>query len=203
MRGKTEYAPAHTWSATKPSLFRFAHCRGHGSATRNLSGVIICPAKRTAVIRRTPSPLTIILFTRWKSTFGFSCVPDGKTSLVRKGMRLGSRFQGVLRWNNAAVNPEGKKPIAARRAAIGGGAKQPKQPAKHAHPVLARNSRQIQVAALFAVHIPAVPNRSRPGEKTGFAGPATPGPQPSHTRNVVLHASPAGTAGTVAMAYRT
>jgi hypothetical protein len=47
----------HASSAKNFSHFRFAHCRGHGSATRNLSGVIICPAKRTAVIRRTPSPL--------------------------------------------------------------------------------------------------------------------------------------------------
>jgi hypothetical protein len=46
----------HASSAWNSDNSRFAHCRGHGSATRNLSGVIICPAKWTAVIRRTPSP---------------------------------------------------------------------------------------------------------------------------------------------------
>jgi len=47
----------HASGAGKSDHSRFVHCRGHGSATRNLSGVIICPARRTAVIRRTPSPL--------------------------------------------------------------------------------------------------------------------------------------------------
>ncbi len=57
VRGKRKMRLRHASSAKNSSDSRFAHCRGHGSATRNLSGVIICPANRTAVIRRTPSPL--------------------------------------------------------------------------------------------------------------------------------------------------
>jgi hypothetical protein len=47
-------------------LFQFWNrCRGHDSATRFLSGVIICPGTNgTAVIGRTPSPLTHIILQR-------------------------------------------------------------------------------------------------------------------------------------------
>jgi len=118
-------------------------------------------------------------------------------------MRLGSRFQRLLRRYDAAVNAEGKEPVAARSAAIRGGAKQAIQPAEHAHPVLARNAGQVHVAALFAMYVPHISDGGSPGEKARFAGPATPGTQTGHPGKVVLKASPAGAAGTVAMTDRT
>lgn len=118
-------------------------------------------------------------------------------------MGLGSRLQGLLRRNDAAVNAEGKEPVAARGTAIRGGAKQAIQPAEHAYPVLARNAGQVHIAALFAMHVPCISDGGSPGEKARFAGPATPGAQTGHPGKVVLKTSPAGAAGTVAMTDRT
>jgi hypothetical protein len=57
-------------------------------------------------MRRTPSPLAIIRFARWKSTFGFRAVPDGEMSLVREGMRLRPWFNRLFRGYDAVVNPK-------------------------------------------------------------------------------------------------
>jgi hypothetical protein len=164
-----------------------------------LSGVIICPAKRTAVIRRTPSPCAIIRSRQGKSTIPLPAVPKLKTRLLRDGMRFRAGLHGVLRGNNAAVNTEGKKAIPARRTAIGGDAKEKEQPGEHAHSMVARNSRQIQVAAQFAMHVADVSDGSRPGVKASVARTAAPRAQPGHSHEVILHSASAGTAGTVAM----
>lgn len=184
------------------TLASFVHRRGHDSATRNLSGVIICPAIRTAVIRRTPSPFGIIRLARWKSTFGLRRVPHGKTELLWDAGRLRLRFQGLLRGYDTAVNAKREKAIAARGAAVSRGAKQAVHPGQQANPMVAGNARQIHVSALFAVHVPKISDGSRPGVKARIAGSAAPGAQLGRSYQEVLGASSAGTAGTVAMTER-
>lgn len=179
------------------------HCRGHGSATRNLSGVIICPAKRTAVIRRTPSPQVIIRGAERKSTFGCRHVPQRQTVSVGHGMRFRTRFYGALCGHDAPVNPQREKTIAAGGAAIGGKAKQTKHPSQWAHAVLAGDALQVQVAAQSAMHVPNVSDGSSPGKKAGIAGLAAPGTQSAESHHVVLHTASAGSAGAVAMTDRT
>jgi hypothetical protein len=159
--------------------------------------------KRTAVIRRTPSPFAIIRFARGKSTFGFRYVPELKSALVRDGVRLHNRFHGLLRGNDAAVNLKGEKTIPARSAAVRGNAKQSKNPGEQSHPVLARNTLQIHVAAQSAVHVPDISDGSRPGEKTRVANSAAPRPQPYHSRQIVLGAAPARPPRTVTHAHWT
>jgi len=118
-------------------------------------------------------------------------------------MRLRLWFQGLLRRNDAAVNPKGEESIAARCAPIRGSAKQTIHPGESAHSMLARNTRQVHVAAPFAMHVPDISDGSRPGVKPRVAGSATPGAQPRHSRQVVLDTSSSGSAGTVAMTSRT
>ena len=69
--------------------------------------------------------------------------------------------------------------------------------------MLAGNARQVHVTAPFAMHVPDVPDRNRPGVKARVAGSATPGTQTCQSRQVVLSTSSAGTAGTIAMTDRT
>ena len=113
-----------------------------------------------------------------------------------------SRFGRLPQGNNAAIGSERKKPVAARRAAIRGRAKKTKHPGKRAHAVLAGNALQIHVPAHLAMHVPDVTERSGPGVKAGIAYLAAPGAHPGHANEVILHAAPTGTAGTIAMADR-
>ena len=180
------------------------HCRGHGSATRNLSGVIICPATRTAVIRRTPSPCAIIRIVRGKSIFSVHKVAGFPTRLVRDGMGCFlSGFHGNLRGHDAAVKPQREKAVAARGAAVGGRAEKPKNPGEHSHAVLAGNSLHVQVPAHSAVHVADVPDGSGPRIKTQVAGAATPGAQSGNSNRVVFDTASARAARTVAMTGRT
>jgi len=61
----------------------------HDSATGSLSGVIICPAKGTAVMRRTPSPSLILRRGKKKSTlldpslFHFRTLRNGQDGAIR------------------------------------------------------------------------------------------------------------------------
>lgn len=176
---------------------------GHGSAARISPGVIICPAIRTAVIGRTPSPVPMIRFAQWKSTARYVRVPAGKTTLVRNSLRFRPLLHGLLRRNNAAVEPERKETVAAGGAAVRRHAKKTKDPGQHAHAVLAGNALQIHVAAQAAVHKPDVADGSRPGVKAGIAGLATPGTQPRDSQHVVFDTASAGAAGVVAMTDRT
>jgi hypothetical protein len=70
----------HASSSRNSDSSRFAHCRGHGSATRNLSGVIICPAKWTAVIGRTPSPLPNHTFREMEVNLRLPACSGGKNA---------------------------------------------------------------------------------------------------------------------------
>ena len=118
-------------------------------------------------------------------------------------MRLGSGFHGLLRGYDAAVNPKREKAIPAWGAAVRGSAKKALHPAQHAHSVLARNALHVQVAAHSAMHVPDISDGGRPGEKARVTGPATPGPQSSHSHEVVLDTSSPGPSGTVAVTDRT
>jgi len=124
-------------------------------------------------------------------------------ALFRDGMRLCPGLDRMLRWDNAAVNPKREKAIATRRAAIRGRAKQAINPGERPHPMFARNALQIHVAAQSAMHVPNVADGSRPSIKARIAGSATPRAQLGQPHQVVLHAMPAGTAGTVALTDRT
>ena len=109
-----------------------------------------------------------------------------KTRLLRDGMRFRAGLHGVLRGNNAAVNTDGKKAIPARCTAIGWNAKQAIDPGQRAHPVVARNARQIHIAAESAMHVSDVANRGGPRIETRVAGTATPGAQPGDPDQIVL-----------------
>ena len=80
IRGKRKARILQASPARNSENPRFAHCRGHGSATRNLSGVIICPAKWTAVIRRTPSPLPNHTFHEMEVNLRLPACSGGKNS---------------------------------------------------------------------------------------------------------------------------
>jgi hypothetical protein len=80
IRGKRKMRMLHASSAGNSDNSRFAHCRGHGSATRNLSGVIICPAKWTAVLRRTPSPLPNHTFREMEVNLRLPACSGGKNA---------------------------------------------------------------------------------------------------------------------------
>jgi hypothetical protein len=176
---------------------------GHASAARTSPGVIICPAKRTAVIGRTPSPVSMIRFARRMSTAHYAHVAVRKTKLVRDSLRFRPLLHGLLRRNNAAIEPERKKAVAARGAAIRWHAEKTKDPGQHAHAVLAGNALQIHVAAQAAMHKPDVADGGRPGVKAGIAGLAAPGTQPRDSHRVVFDTASAGAAGAVAMTDRT
>src|ERR1700676_5045445 len=105
----------------------------------------------------------------------------------------------MLRRHDSPVNPKREKPISAQGAAIRGSAQHSEHPSEIADPVLARNARQVQVAALFAMHEPGISHWSRPGVKTRGAGSATPAAQLCRSYHVVLGASSARPARTVAM----
>lgn len=178
---------------------------GHGSAARTSPGVIICPAKRTAVIGRTPSPIAIIRFAVRKSTARARGCVGGKRRrrLARDGMRFRPlRFYGTRGRNNAPVEPEREKTVAAGGAAIRGHAEKTKQPGQHAHAVLAGNALQIHVAAQAAMHKPDIADGSGPGKKAGIAGLAAPGTQPRNAQHIVFRAASTGAAGAVAMTGR-
>jgi hypothetical protein len=203
MRGKRKMRLHRAPSPINSSDLLLAHCRGHGSATRNLSGVIICPAKRTAVVRRTPSPLGIIRFKGRKSTFRFTPGMEDNTALLGDGVRIRLRLHGLFRGHNAAVNPEREEAIPAGRAAIRGGAKEAVHPTQHAHSVLARNALHVQVAAHRAMHVPDVSDGSGPGVEARVADSATPWAQPGHADQIIFRTAPTRPAWTVAMTDRT
>jgi hypothetical protein len=123
-----------------------------------------------------------------------------KTRLVRGGMCLHSGFHRRLRRHDPPVNSKREKPISAHGAAVRGSAQQAQHPGEISDPVLARNARQIHIAALFAMHVPDISHGSRPGIKARGAGSATPGAQLCSPYQVVLGTSSARPARTVAMA---
>src|SRR5579864_510501 len=118
-------------------------------------------------------------------------------------MRLRTGFHGLLRGYNAAVNPKREKAIPAWGATVSRSAEQAIHPGEHTHSMLARNTLQVHVAAHSAMHVPDISDRGSPGEKARVTGPATPGPQSSHSHEVVLDTSSPGPSGTVAVTDRT
>lgn len=126
-----------------------------------------------------------------------------KRGLLRDGLGNLSRFDALRRCNDAAIDPEGKKTVAARRASVRGSAQQAEHPGEHAHAVFARNALAVQVAAQPAVHVPDEAGRCGPRIKTRIADLAAPGTHTRDPHEVVLHAAPPGSPGAVAMAGRT
>ena len=114
-------------------------------------------------------------------------------------MRHGSRLDRLPRRNNAAIDSEREKSVAARRAAIGGSAQQAENPRKRSHSVLAGNALQVHVAAHPAMHVLNVVQGSRPGVEAGVTRLAPPGTHAGDSHEVVFCAAPAGTARTIAM----
>jgi hypothetical protein len=101
-------------------------CRTHDSATRSLSGVIICPVKGTAVVRRTPSPWVIIRFAPGKSTLSWqdshswlSCQASrpttlrgdsvGKNGAIPGRDEIPSLVRRAVAWGQCGGKPEKRK----------------------------------------------------------------------------------------------
>ena len=166
----------------------------HDSATRSLSGVIICPANRTAVIWRTPSPFSSYGQPNKSQAGGMMDCGVQTNSLMWDRLRLHLCFRRILDGHNAPIGADREKAVPARSAPIGGKMKQPEQPGERACPVLAGNALEIHVAALAAMRVPNIRDGNGPRIKTQIAAPAAPGPQQSDPNQIVLHAPPAGTA---------
>jgi hypothetical protein len=176
----------------------------HNSATRSLSGVIICPAFGQRLYGELHRR-----FTKSDTQFAHPNRHAETNSLMQHGMGFHTWFlrcsHGTRRGHNTPVHPYGKKAIPARSATIRRSAKQTEEPSetKHTLAVFTGNALQIHVATHSTMHVGDITERSRPRIKPPLATPASPGTQECDPDNIVLHTASARTMGTVTLTGRT
>jgi len=159
--------------------------------------------KRTAVIRRTPSPFSSYGLAQRSQLNPIIAGYASINSCVTDWIGSSSCLDRVLRRYNTAVDPDREKAVPAWRAAVSRKAKQAEQPRKGARAMLAGNTLQIHVPAHPAVHESNIGDRGSPGVKSQVAATAPPRPQEYNSAQIVLHAASAGAASTITMTGRT
>jgi hypothetical protein len=157
---------------------------------------------RTAVIRRTPSPLSSYSQPNTSQSSPTGGCFAKANSLMRHRVRFRPCIYGMFCGYNPPIRPNGEKTVSAGSAPVSGETKQTEQPCERTGTVLAGNALQVHVPAHPAMHETNVRDWRGPGIKSQVATPAAPGAQQSDPHDIVLHTPPAGTAGAVALTRR-